>query len=307
MLPLFDLLPLAAEAATGGEASEYGLFTAAAGVSLLTLTVLEIVLGIDNVVFIAILTGKLPQSQRKKAWVVGLGLAMLMRIALLFAATWVMALDKNPIFTLPEFGFIASYAETHPEALSITWKDVILLVGGLFLIGKATYEIHDKLEGGHAHGDSAKGRPGASFAKIITQIVLLDIVFSVDSVITAVGIAQHIEVMITAVVIAIVVMFVFAQPISKFVERHPSMKLLALSFLILIGVLLVADAFAVHVPRGYIYFAMAFSVIVEVVNIQIRKKSGKPPVKLHQSYVDSGSEDGYGDVANPAAPAPSGI
>ncbi len=306
LLPnLLDLsLPLAAEGATGGAGDAIApLFSVPSGVSLLTLGILEIVLGIDNVVFIAILTGKLPVAQRKKAWFIGLGLAMVMRILLLFAATFIMALDENPVFTLPTLCVYAEWAAAHPEALPITWKDIILLVGGLFLIGKATYEIHDKLEGGHGHGPGG-GKPNASFGKIIVQIVLLDLVFSVDSVITAVGIADHLEIMIAAVVIAIGVMLVFAQPISGFVERHPSMKMLALAFLILIGVLLVADAFAVHVPRGYIYFAMAFSVIVEIVNIQVRKrKQKKTPVKLRQSYVDSESDDGYGDVAHPKSPA----
>ncbi|MEM8874990.1 MAG: TerC family protein [Planctomycetota bacterium] len=300
---MFELL-----AASETVAGSYELFSTAALVSLLTLTLLEVVLGIDNVVFIAILTGKLPESQRKKAWYIGLGLAMLMRIALLFAATWVLSLDKTALFTIPMPEFLAdvfgklfngaadtAHATPHGP-LGITGKELILFLGGAFLVGKASFEIHDKLEG-HAHGPSA-GKAVASFGAIIVQILLLDAVFSVDSVITAVGIAQHIEVMVIAVVIAVIVMITFAQPISRFVEKHPSMKLLALAFLILIGVMLLVEAFEVHVPKGYIYFAMAFAFTLEMLNIRIRGKKGKA-VTLHQSYVESDSPDGYGDIANP--------
>ena len=240
-------------------------------IALLTLAGLEIVLGIDNIVFISILCGKLPPDQRNKARQIGLMLAMGMRIALLLAISWVMGLTE-PLFAVLGNDF--------------TGRDLILLFGGLFLVAKATWEIHDKLEG-EAHGpDGAKAR--ASFAAILTQIVMLDIVFSLDSVITAVGMASEIAIMIAAVVIAVGVMLVFAGSISAFIERHPTMKMLALSFLLLIGVVLVADGFGQHVSKGYIYFAMAFSLFVEIMNIRIRKPHAEP-VHLHQSYV---SEDG---------------
>ena len=236
-------------------------------IALLTLTSLEIVLGIDNIVFIAILVGKLPPGQQASARRIGLLLAMGMRIALLLAISWVMGLTK-PLFTLLENGF--------------TGRDLILLFGGLFLVAKATWEIHDKLEG-EAHGPGGV-KAVANFSAILAQIVLLDLVFSLDSVITAVGMAGEISIMITAVVIAVGVMLVFAASISAFIERHPTMKMLALSFLLLIGVVLIADGFGQHVSKGYIYFAMAFSLFVEIMNIRIRRPSAKP-VDLHQSYV----------------------
>ncbi len=246
------------------------LFTSANLIALLTLASLEIVLGIDNIVFISILVGKLPAEQRASGRRIGLLLAMGMRIALLLAISWVMGLTA-PLFSVLEHGF--------------TGRDLILLFGGLFLVAKATWEIHDKLEGEEHGPDGAKAV--ASFAAILTQIVLLDLVFSLDSVITAVGMAQHIEIMIAAVVISVGVMLVFAGSISTFIERHPTMKMLALSFLLLIGVVLVADGFGQHVAKGYIYFAMAFSVFVEVLNIRIRKPKAEP-VHLHQSYVNEG-------------------
>jgi len=244
------------------------LFTSQNAIALLTLAGLEIVLGIDNIVFISILVGKLPAAQQDSARRIGLLLAMGMRIALLLAITWVMGLTAT-LFAVLE----------HP----FTGRDLILLLGGLFLVAKATWEIHDKLEG-EAHG-AGGARQAARFGAILTQIVLLDVVFSLDSVITAVGMAQHIEIMIAAVVIAVGVMMIFAGTISAFIERHPTLKMLALSFLLLIGVVLVADGFGQHVSKGYIYFAMAFSLFVEIMNIRIRGRKA-PPVQLHQSYVE---------------------
>jgi predicted tellurium resistance membrane protein TerC len=238
-------------------------------VALLTLTALEIVLGIDNIVFISILTSKLPRERQSRARRVGLLLAMGMRIVLLLAITWVMGLTRT-LFTLVGHDF--------------TGRDLILVGGGLFLVAKATWEIHDKLEG-HAH-QAAGGRPaGARYASVLVQIMLLDIVFSLDSVITAVGMARDIEIMVAAVVIAVLTMMVFAGAISRFIEQHPTLKILALSFLLLIGVMLIADGFGQHVSKGYIYFAMAFSLFVELLNLRLRKVD-EPPVQLHQSYVD---------------------
>ncbi len=239
-------------------------------IALLTLSSLEIVLGIDNIVFISILVGKLPPDRQASARRIGLLLAMGMRIALLLAISWVMGLTK-PLFAVLEHGF--------------TGRDLILLLGGLFLVAKATWEIHDKLEG--AEQVAGGPRAAASFGSILAQIVLLDLVFSLDSVITAVGMASEISIMIAAVVIAVGVMLVFAASISAFIERHPTMKMLALSFLLLIGVVLVADGFGQHVSKGYIYFAMAFSLFVELMNVRLRKPSAKP-VDLHQTYVREG-------------------
>ena len=248
-------------------------FTSENLIALLTLSALEIVLGIDNIVFISILVAKLPKAQQSGARRLGLLLAMGMRIGLLLAITWVMGLTK-PLFALFE----------HP----FTGRDLILLGGGLFLVAKATYEIHDKLEG-HAHAGGAAPQT-ASYGAILVQIMLLDIVFSLDSVITAVGMAKHVGVMIAAVVIAVMVMMMAAGRISTFIERHPTMKMLALSFLLLIGVVLIADGFGQHVSKGYIYFAMAFSLFVEVLNLRVRGKGkgkgkgAEPPVQLHQRY-----------------------
>jgi predicted tellurium resistance membrane protein TerC len=240
-----------------------------AWISLATLTALEIVLGIDNIVFLSILVAKLPQAQQALARRLGLGLALGMRIGLLLAISWVMSLTKPLIAT---FGH------------EFSGRDLILLLGGLFLVAKATYEIHDKLEvSGHA---ALSGVSQAAFASVILQIGLLDMVFSIDSVITAVGMAKHIPVMIAAMVIAVVVMLVFARAIGEFVDRHPSMKILALSFLLLIGVMLVADGFGQHVNKGYIYFALAFSLAVEIVNIRVRKAASKP-VQLHTAYEEA--------------------
>ena len=240
--------------------------TADGWVALATLTVLEVVLGIDNIVFISILAGKLKPEDRGRARTLGLSLAMGMRILLLLSITWVMGL------TQPLFGMFGR---------DISGRDLILLIGGLFLIGKSTHEIHDKLEGAEGHGTA---RAAVSFGAVLVQIALLDIVFSLDSVITAVGMAEHVGVMILAVVVAVGVMMFSAGAISGFVEKHPTVKMLALSFLLLIGVSLIAEGFHQHIPKGYIYFAMAFSVFVELINLRVRAKA--EPVKLHQSYVD---------------------
>jgi predicted tellurium resistance membrane protein TerC len=245
-----------------------GLFTADNLAALLTLTGLEIVLGIDNIIFIAILVGRLPAAQRDRARIIGLAAAMLMRIALLLCITWVMSLNST-LFHLP----IVDHG--------VTGKDLVLLVGGLFLVGKSVLEIHHKIETGGAveavpHEHAPKGaRMGRGFAAAIVQIMLLDIVFSLDSVITAVGMAQRLEVMIVAVMAAVGVMLVFSGYIARFVERHPTIKMLALSFLILIGVMLVADGCGQHVPKGYIYFAMFFSLIVEMLNIWVHTRAKK--------------------------------
>ncbi|MGH9350027.1 MAG: TerC family protein [Vicinamibacterales bacterium] len=235
-------------------------------IALLTLTVLEVVLGIDNVVFISILAGKLKPAERGRARRVGLSLAMLIRIALLFGITWVMSLTR-PLFE------VFSY--------EISGRDLILLLGGLFLLGKATYEIHEKLEGVEGRGSA---KVAASFAAVIVQILLLDIVFSLDSVITAVGMADNITIMVLAVVIAVAVMLVSAGPVSDFVERHPTVKMLALSFLLLIGLSLVVEGLDHHIPKGYIYFAMGFSIFVEMINLRLRKP--REPVRLHQPYAE---------------------
>lgn len=228
-------------------------------IALATLTSLEIVLGIDNIIFISILTGKLPVAQQPKARTLGLAMAMLMRIGLLFSLTWVMGLTK-PLFDLFH----------HPVA----GRDLILILGGLFLIAKSTHEIHDKLEGDEAHA-SGGGRK-ASFFSVIVQIMLLDIVFSLDSVITAVGMSDKIFVMVAAVMIAVAFMMVFSSAISQFVHDHPTVKILALSFLILIGVNLVAEGFHQPIPKGYIYFSMAFSVMVEMLNLRLRGPKTQP-------------------------------
>ena len=249
--------------------------------ALLTLTALEIVLGVDNIIFISILAGKLPPEQRDKARIVGLGLAMGMRIALLFSLSWVIGLT-DPIFTIVD--------------QEISGRDMILLFGGLFLLGKSTFEIHDKLEGAEGHGAT---RAAASFTSVLIQIMLLDIVFSLDSVITAVGMADDIEVMIAAVVIAVGIMMVSSGPISAFVDEHPTVKILALSFLLLIGMSLVAESFDQHIPKGYIYFAMGFSVLVEALNLRVRGKAAEP-VHLHSSYINEPVADAAATAAEKA-------
>jgi len=248
---------------------------------LLTLTTMEIVLGIDNVIFIAILVQRLPANRQAIARQLGLGLALVARLGLLFAITWIMSLTK-PLFEWTDLGIPESWFEGHIEANVVTWKDLILLGGGLFLIGKSTHELHAKLEG-HDHAAGANA-PAASFGWTLFQILILDIVFSLDSVITAVGMAKEDQkwVMVTAMVIAVAVMLIFAAQISKFVNRHPTLKILALSFLILIGVLLVADGTGAHLNRGYLYSAMAFSLVVEFMNLRVRSKSAAQPVQLHE-------------------------
>ena len=241
----------------------FGWTSSAEGwIALATLTILEIVLGIDNIVFISILAGKLRAEDRARARKIGLSLAMFIRIALLWSITWVMRL------TTPWFVAFGN---------EISGRDMILLVGGLFLIAKSTHEIHDKLEGAEGHGDA---KVAASFTGIIIQILLLDIVFSLDSVITAVGMADDLSVMVLAVVVAVGVMLFSAGAISDFVEHHPTVKMLALSFLLLIGVSLIGEGLDQHIPKGYIFFAMGFSIFVEMINLRIRSKS--EPVQLHQ-------------------------
>ncbi len=249
-------------------------------IALLTLTALEIVLGIDNIIFISILSGKLPEERQALARRVGLGLAMGMRILLLLSLSWVIGLTA-PLFTA--------------LGQEISGRDLVLIVGGLFLIGKSTYEIHDSLEGEEGHGSA---RVPAAFGAVLVQIILLDIVFSLDSVITAVGMVDELGVMIVAVVIAVGVMMVSAEAISSFVNRHPTLKMLALSFLLLVGFVLVLEGFDQHISKGYIYFAMAFSVFVEFLNIRIyRRRRQEQSVDLHQRY--SEQEESQSKSAGP--------
>jgi predicted tellurium resistance membrane protein TerC len=244
------------------------------GVSLLTLTVLEIILGIDNIVFISILVAKLPQTQQGKARNIGLSLALITRVMLLCGLAWMVKLTQ-PLFHIPQLLLMDS-----PQPMS--GRDLILILGGLFLLWKSTREIHGKLEG---EDGAVSGRVTPKLATIVVQILLLDIVFSLDSVITAVGMARLLGVMITAVVVALVFMLLFSKQLSELIDRHPSLKVLALSFLLLIGVALVAEGFHKEIPKAYIYFAMAFSVAVESLNIRMRSKA-KPihPVHLYQPY-----------------------
>ncbi len=235
-----------------------------AWVALATLTLLEIVLGIDNIIFISILVGRLPIEERDKARTFGLGLAMLTRILLLLSITWVMGLTE-PLFNI--------------FSTEISGRDIILIVGGLFLIGKSTHEIHHSLEG---HEETKAAKAATSFVSVLIQIAILDIVFSLDSVITAVGLAEHLAVMILAIIIAVGVMMLAAQGIGNFVDQHPTVKMLALSFLIMVGVALFGEGFELHIPKGYIYFAMAFSVFVEFLNMKIRTKHAEP-VQLHKA------------------------
>lgn len=246
-------------------------------IAFATLTVLELVLGIDNVIFISILSGKLPEDQQARARYIGLSLALVMRVVLLFSLTWIMGLTSD-LFSV--FGY------------GISGRDIILLVGGLFLIAKSTHEIHGSLEGEEGH---AAKKVYSSFASVIVQITLLDIVFSLDSVITAVGMVSDqfgsngLYIMIGAVVISIIAMMAFAGPIGAFVQRHPTIKMLALAFLLLIGFTLVAEGLDIHIPKGYVYFAMAFSVGVEFLNMKLRSRS-KKPVELHDPYHELESE-----------------
>jgi len=236
-------------------------------IAFLTLTLLEIVLGIDNIIFISVLTGRLPESQRARGRILGLGLAMFMRIGLLLALVWIMHLTRD-LFTLAGQG--------------ISGRDLILLVGGGFLIFKSTREVHNSLEGA-AGGAGDESIP--SFASVMVQIALIDIVFSLDSVITAVGLVEHVEVMIAAIVVAVMVMMVAARRIGEFVEAHPTIKILALSFLLLIGVTLMAEGLGVNFPKGYIYFAMAFAFGVETLNIRVRKRHAPEIVRLRKAQL----------------------
>lgn len=247
-------LPLASTAAATVPAGPAELT-----VAFITLCALEIVLGIDNIIFISIMAGKLPPAQREKARLIGLALAMITRVGLLLSISW-MANLTTPLFTVAGHG--------------VTGRDLILIVGGLFLVWKSTHEIHQKVEGADESMDVSKGR--VSFPSIITQIVLLDIVFSLDSVITAVGMVNNIPIMIAAVIVAVIFMMFCSGSISNFVDRHPTIKILALSFLLLIGLALIADGSGQHIPKGYIYFAMGFSVFTEMINIKIRKPKSEP-------------------------------
>jgi predicted tellurium resistance membrane protein TerC len=237
--------------------------------ALVTLSALEIVLGIDNIIFISIQASKLPHHLQDKARKIGLLLAMFVRIALLFSLNWLMGL------TVPLFTVVGN---------EISGRDLILITGGLFLIWKSTMEIHEKLEG---EDEVSPNSVGTTFGAVIFQILLLDIVFSLDSIITALGMAEQLSVMIAAVVIAVIFMILFSKKISEFVEQHPTIKMLALSFLLLIGVVLIGDGFDMHIPKGYIYFAMAFSVIVEMLNLKLRRSK---PVKLHQPHLDQSDD-----------------
>jgi predicted tellurium resistance membrane protein TerC len=250
-----------------------------AWISLATLSAMEIVLGIDNIVFLSILAGRLPRDEQPRARRLGLAFALATRLALLFAISWVMRLT-TPLFRLLGHGW--------------SGRDLILLAGGLFLLAKATHEIHDKLEVQHEKELEGAGARRASFWMVILQIGILDIVFSLDSVITAVGMARHLAIMVAAMVIAVGVMLVFAGAIGEFVERHPTMKMLALSFLLLIGVMLVAESFGKHIEKGYIYFAMAFSFAVELLNMRMRR-ARSAPVALHHRF--------EADAPPPGAPA----
>ena len=240
-------------------------FTPEIMMSLLTLTFMEIVLGIDNLVFLSIVSGKLSKEQQPKAQRLGLFLALLFRILLLLCVSWLVGLDKHGLFTLPILN------------IEITIRDLILFAGGIFLLAKATGEIHHKLEGASENG-TASG--AATFGKVIFQIIMLDMVFSVDSILTAVGLVEHVSIMIIAVVIAMIVMLVFVNVISEFINRHPSIKILALAFLMLIGFMLIAEGLHQHVPKGYIYFAIFFSLGVEMLNLRVSKSA--KPVVLHQ-------------------------
>jgi predicted tellurium resistance membrane protein TerC len=243
-----------------------------AWIAFVTLVALELVLGVDNVIFISILAGKLPVSQQSRARTMGLGLAMITRILLLFSLAWIIRLTA-PLFTV--------------LGNEISGRDLILIGGGLFLLGKSTHEIHQKLEGEEGHA-SAKIKP--SFINVIVQILLLDVVFSLDSVITAVGMVSQLEIMVGAVVISVIFMMISSGPISYFVESHPTVQVLALSFLLLIGFTLILEGFDRHIPKGYIYFAMAFSVFVEMLNLKLRR-ARISPVKLHKAYVGEAGTD----------------
>ncbi len=245
-------------------------------IALIALTAMEIVLGIDNIVFIAILVARLPEHQRAKARFIGLSLALIARVALLFSISWILSLNE-PIFSFTDLGLPESWlpeaAEEAEEVNHVSVRDLILLVGGLFLLAKAVHEIHVKLEGQEG---SREITSHASFGSVLVQIALLDVVFSIDSVITAVGMAKQIEVMVAAVIIAIIVMMIFAGRVSRFVESRPTVKMLALSFLLLIGVMLIAESIGTPIDKGYIYFAMAFALLVEFLNLKVRGRTLRP-------------------------------
>ena len=245
-----------------------------AWIALATLASLEIVLGIDNIIFISILVGRLPEKERDLARSLGLGLAMVARLILLFSISWVMGLTE-PWFSVFAWEF--------------SGRDLILVGGGLFLLAKATHEIHNSLEGS-SHANSASNTAQASFGSILVQIGVLDIVFSLDSVITAVGLSDHVSLMAVAIILSVLVMLFAARPIGDFVDDHPTIKILALSFLIMVGVTLMVEGFGVHVPKGYIYFAMAFSVAVEMLNLRMRKNQVKP-VQLHKPISESDASE----------------
>jgi predicted tellurium resistance membrane protein TerC len=253
------------------------LFLPEAWIALVTLTALEIVLGIDNIIFISIFVGRLPAAQRRRARLFGLALAMLTRIGLLLMLAWIMKLTAPLFIVLDE---------------AISGRDLILIGGGLFLLAKSTLEIHNALEGPEAE-EKQLGKSNL-FLMIILQIAVIDIVFSLDSVITAVGMAQHVEVMVLAIVVAVLVMMAASGPIGEFVDRHPTIKMLALSFLVLIGVALIAEGIDLHIPKGYIYFAMAFSLLVEMLNMRIRRRAR--PVHLHSPVRESASRTGVGNA-----------
>ncbi|MDW3645588.1 MAG: TerC family protein [Bacteroidia bacterium] len=243
-------------------------------VSLFTLTLMEIILGIDNIIFISIVAGKLPEDQQGKARTLGLFLALFFRIALLLSINWIVGLT-DPVIAL----------ESLPESFELSWRDIILIAGGIFLMGKTILEMHHKLEGQDGSEDSIKVK---GFWNVILQIIVLDIVFSFDSILTAVGLVKHVEIMIVAVVISLAIMLVAAGPISKFINERPTIQMLALSFLMLIGFMLVAEGFEQHVDKGYIYFAMAFAFIVEILNSRLRRGKDKniEPVKLRDRFID---------------------
>lgn len=245
------------------------LLDPAVWISFITLATLEIVLGVDNLVFIAILSSRLPERQQPAARKVGLALALITRLLLLSALAFIVKLTQ-PVFEL--------------LGQAVSWRDLVLIAGGLFLLVKATHEIHNSLEGeDEGHGKGASGKATAAFGLVVTQIAVLDIIFSLDSVITAVGMAQDLSVMVAAVIVAVLVMLVASEPLSAFISRHPTVKMLALSFLFLVGMSLVAEGFQVHIPKGYIYFSMGFSILVEALNQMARRRKGRKPVTLRKT------------------------
>jgi len=266
-------------------------------IALVTLIALELVLGVDNIIFISILSGKLPQQDQGRARTTGIMMAVITRILLLLSLSWIISLEE-PFFHIPWFG-------EHGD-IGISGRDMILIIGGIFLLWKSTHEIHDKLEGKEGH---ASAKVPATFMSVIIQIMLLDVVFSLDSVITAVGMVDHIAIMVIAVIIAAAVMIFVAKPISEFVERHPTIKILALSFLLLIGFTLVVEGLHQHIPKGYVYFAMAFSVFVEIINLRVRTVQATP-VHLRKPYKEESALDlqqpalaTAGAVTSPAKPS----